>query len=569
MRYSRRYILLTLLLAIIVVAEFRKFGQSYEAIGKFRGASIEKSTWNPMIAKNINSKNIALNIDNREYSNKKDGIYMNEDLELMLPVNMLRESLNCSARIYEGTQLHMEKYNDEIEMGLKDPIIRKNGEKTEIETPLTEVEGQYYIPVKAVSESLGFSYQWDVEKNTGTVVNTVEAASYLPLSYDLREKQRVSVVKDQGRFGTCWAFAALTALESSLRPEEVYEFSPDHMSMNNSFQSNQNDGGEYTMGMAYLMSWQGPVLEEQDPYGDGVTTPGLSAVRHVQEAQILAEKDLNAIKDAVFKYGGVQTSIYSSMQSSQSESEYYNREKYAYCYKGTEKPNHDVVIVGWDDQYPKENFSTELEGDGAFICQNSWGESFGEDGYFYVSYYDNNIGIHNVVYTKIEASDNYDQIYQSDLCGWVGQMGYNSDTIYGANVFTAQADQDLKAAGIYATGADTSYEVYVVKKFKDVGSLRSGIKVAEGKVKNAGYYTIPFEQPMPVQAQERFAIVVKIETPGSTLPIAIEYAADEATQGVDLTDGEGYISRNGGTNWDHVEETQQCNLCIKAYSVNR
>lgn len=31
----------------------------------------------------------------------------------------------------------------------------------------------------------------------------------------------------------------------------------------------QNAGGEYTMSMAYLLAWQVPVLEEQDPYGDG------------------------------------------------------------------------------------------------------------------------------------------------------------------------------------------------------------------------------------------------------------------------------------------------------------
>jgi len=59
---------------------------------------------------------------------------------------------------------------------------------------------------------------------------------------------------------------------------------------------------------------------------------------------------------------------------------------------------------------------------------NSWGDSFGDDGLFYVSYYDSNIGIHNVVYTRVEDNDNYDNIYQSDLCGWVGQLGYECDT---------------------------------------------------------------------------------------------------------------------------------------------
>ena len=73
---------------------------------------------------------------------------------------------------------------------------------------------------------------------------------------------------------------------------------------------------------------------------------------------------------------------------------------------GQDKPNHDVVMIGWDDNYPKENVNVDLEGDGAFICQNSWGSSCGDNGVFYVSYYDTNVGTHNVVYTDIDSTDN-------------------------------------------------------------------------------------------------------------------------------------------------------------------
>ena len=47
------------------------------------------------------------------------------------------------------------------------------------------------------------------------------------------------------------------------------------MSLRNSFHFSQNAGGEYTMSMAYLLAWQGPVLEEEDPYGDGYSPDGL------------------------------------------------------------------------------------------------------------------------------------------------------------------------------------------------------------------------------------------------------------------------------------------------------
>ena len=84
-------------------------------------------------------------------------------------------------------------------------------------------------------------------------------------------------------------------------------------------------------------------------------------------------------------------------------------------------------------------------------------------------------------------------------------------------------------------------------------------------MKNAGYYTIPLEQAISLEQGEKYAVMVYINTPEAIHPMAIEYAADEATKNADLTDGEGYISANGGR-WDHVEETASCNLCIKAYT---
>lgn len=128
-----------------------------------------------------------------------------------------------------------------------------------------------------------------------------------------------------------------------------------------------------------------------------------------------------------FTYGGVQSSLYTAMVSDRDDMHYYRKETGAYWYNGDEKPNHDVVIIGWDDHYSRDNFNQPPEGDGAFICANSWGGEFGDDGYFYVSYYDTNIGIHNILYSGIESADNYDHIYQADLCGWVGQLGYGKD----------------------------------------------------------------------------------------------------------------------------------------------
>ncbi len=224
-----------------------------------------------------------------------------------------------------------------------------------------------------------------------------------------------------------------------------------------------------------------------------------------------------------------------------------------------------MVIIGWDDNFSKDNFPVNVEGDGAFICQNSWGKEFGEQGTFYVSYYDTNIGSHNVVYTKVEETDNYDHIYQSDLCGWVGQMGYNKDSVYGANVYTAEKEEELSSVGFYATGKDSIYTLYMVRDFQDTSSFEKKVKIAEGTLSNAGYYTIPVKQGIKLSPGEKFAVVLSIQTPNSIHPMAIEYVADESTRNVDISDGQGYISATGRV-WDSVEEMSSCNLCLKAYT---
>ena len=570
MRYSKRYIFFTIVLFVFILAKFNNSASELVEVESFRGARLQSSDWNPLIAASINDDVITLNIGSRSYTSMDTPLYMDDELQLMVPVSILRDSLNCSAHIYDEKKLVLQKRDLSISFFLGEDACTVNEQPVKLLSPMTKDADEYYVGMKDLAELLGYDYEWDIAQNKAVGVDTMSDVGFLPYKYDLREQQRVTGVKDQGALGTCWAFATLTALESTLLPEENLSFAEDHMTLCNSFSQGQNDGGDYTMSMAYLASWQGPVLAEDDPYGDGETDPSLKAVRHVQEMQVMESGDQQKIKEAVFKYGGVQTSIYTTLQDSASTSVYYNSETNAYCYQGSEKPNHDVVIIGWDDSYSKDNFSTPPEEDGAFICQNSWGREFGENGIFYISYYDSNIGIHNVVYTKVEDVDNYDNIYQSDLCGWVGQMGYDRESIYGANVFRSKGAEQIEAAGFYATGKDTSYDVYVVKDFKDTSSLEpvNRIKVAQGQLSNAGYYTIRFNNPVDVEAGERFAIMIYITTPNAVYPMAIEYAADELTADVDISDGEGYISIRG-SQWNRVEEQAQSNLCIKAYSSAR
>lgn len=565
MNCSKRFIAFGGIVAITFLIKFNTLLEGYEKIGSFRGGDLQKETWNPLIASGVNDHLLSVVIDNKQYTNEEYSLFMDNNLNIMVPVTILRDALDCSAHVYDKKRLLVEKHSNQVEFLAEEYTASVNGKKEEIVSPFMQKGSQFFVSLNDLAEYLDYTYSWDMQENEAQASDKAMSAAVVPTKYDLREKGRASEVRNQGRYGTCWSFAALAAMESVLLPEERVQYSVDHMTLSNDFNLNQYEGGDYTIGMAYLASWGGPVYEADDPYGDEKTESGLGPVKHIQEMQIIDGKDYEKIQEAVFKYGGVQTSIYNSLRSSQSSSPYFNKETNAYCYIGTEKPNHDVVIIGWDDNYPKENFTVDLEGDGAFICQNSWGKDFGESGIFYISYYDTNIGTHNVVYTGIEEADNYDHIYQSDLCGWRGQLGYNKESMYGANVYTANGAENLVAAGFYATAKNSQYEIYVVKQFEDEESFQNMIPVASGKLSNAGYYTAEFQREISVEPGERYAVVLHMITPDSIHPMAIEYAADEESKDVILDDGESYISSNG-SKWVSIDTVEEANLCIKAFS---
>lgn len=390
----------------------------------------------------------------------------------------------------------------------------------------------------------------------------------LPAAYDSREAGRKPFVKDQGALGTCWAVAASSALETYFLPEEQYIFSADHISLQNSFAGNQRDGGGYGMLMAYLTAWQGPVLEEDDPYGDGVSRDDLLPVKHVQEIQSLKEKDYTAIKRAVYEYGAVQSSIYMDLKDTYSSSVYYNQLEYSYYYNGEEKSNHDVLIIGWDDYYFADRFNAKARRNGAFICQNSWGSEFGDDGVFYISYEDVNIGNNCIVYTGVEEPDNYDRIYQTDLCGQTGVLGYGDGECYFSNIYTSNGSEDLEAVGFYALGKNTEYEIFVIKDWENMNAFAKQKPLQKGIIEQQGYYTVKLAEAVLLEAGERYAVVVRVNTPDCIHPVAMEYVAGETTKTVDISDGEGYISHSGVI-WERVEEKHACNICLKAYTKYR
>lgn len=385
-----------------------------------------------------------------------------------------------------------------------------------------------------------------------------------PAAYDLRAQGKLTPVKDQGSCGSCWAFATYSSLESYLLPGEAADFSENHMKNTHGFDWGPCQGGNQFISSAYLARWDGPINESNDPYSpsNGTSPPGLIPQKHLQQAYFVPDRtgplDNSSIKQAVMDYGAVFTSMYIS-------SSYYNSNNYAYYYNGSTYSNHAVAIVGWDDNFDRSKFNTPPPGNGAFIIKNSWGTGWGDNGFFYISYYDSNAGKDNVVYTA-EPTKNYKGVYQYDPCGWVNSIGAGSPTLWFANVFTATSGDKLAAVSLYSATPESAYELYVytgVTTQPRSGTL-AGSKT--GTLPLPGYNTIKLDAPVNLTSGQKFSVVVKLTTPGYNYPCPVEYAMLGYDSKASSNPGESWTSTDG-TTWSDLDAQGYGNVCLKAFTT--
>lgn len=386
-----------------------------------------------------------------------------------------------------------------------------------------------------------------------------------PAFYDLRPLGKLTPMRNQGSCGSCWAFASIGSLESSLMPTEAWDFSENNLKNRHGFDISCCSGGNRTMSTAYLTRWEGPVAEKDDPYNpSSCSSPLVAPAKHVQEVIYIPNRTSSlgndAIKQAVMTYGAVYTSYYHN-------NSYYKSSTGAYYYSGSASSNHAVCIVGWDDSFSRANFLTAPPGDGAFLIRNSWGTSWGTGGYFWMSYHDSRLARTENAVFRAEPNTNYTTVYQHDPLGWVSSTGYGSNTAWFANVFTAQANSSLMAAAWYSASPNSTYEVYIYTN-PTSGPINSAGPVASksGTIETAGYHTITLNSPVPITAGQKFSVVVKHNTPGYGYPIPLErpYSgyASKATAGP----GQSYISSTGASWSDITSSYANTNVCLKAFA---
>lgn len=397
-----------------------------------------------------------------------------------------------------------------------------------------------------------------IEKNQMSIKapQTIVKDAYVPVRYNLANMGRVTPAKDQGHWGTCWTFGICGSLESNMltnnKPflgtrdydKDSIDLSERHLAYfthhdvtdplgltegDRSIFSKKNylqNGGNSIRSTMVLASWKGVVEEKKAPYSPLLDADETTYMDYDLDDSLAYEHDIilknmqavrlsnrTKIKQMMSQYGAPAISLWWNK-------DFFNYDTCAYNQNENGQTNHMVTLVGWDDNYSKDNFMVKPESDGAWLCKNSWGEDWGDNGYFWISYED--LALQDragncVYFYEAEDSSKYDNNYQYDGTTMEGtSVVQNGGKI--ANRFMVPYDakgQDLKAVSIMMSEPDIDYTVRIYKNCNETDPT-SGTEITSamtsGNCEFPGYKTIELNNSVDLYPGETFSVVVELNS---------------------------------------------------------
>ncbi|KAK1386887.1 putative fruit bromelain [Heracleum sosnowskyi] len=207
---------------------------------------------------------------------------------------------------------------------------------------------------------------------TTTNVFRYENVSALPSTMDWRKKGAVTPVKDQGQCGCCWAFSAVAAMEgiTQLKTGKLISLSEQELvDCDTSGEDQGCEGGLMDNAFDFIQQNHGLSTETNYPYSgtDGTCNANKEA-NHA--ATITGHEDVPANSESSLLKAVANQPISVAIDASGSDFQFYSSGVFTgQC--GTEL-DHGVTAVG---------YGTAADGTKYWLVKNSWGTSWGEEGY--------------------------------------------------------------------------------------------------------------------------------------------------------------------------------------------
>ena len=326
-------------------------------------------------------------------------------------------------------------------------------------------------------------------------------------SYDPRGTDKVSSVSSQGKSGACWAFAAIACLEQELITKGDENASVD-LSETALIAASGGDepfsqAGSAAQAELTLAAGRGVCYERFEPF---IGSKHEAAVVSDEKAEVSEyslsrayEIDKTDIKLAVKKHGAVYVSQYYDKKYMSDDGESY------YCPTAF-SVNHAAAIVGWDDSYPKENFPTAPENDGAWLIKGSWGASVSSDGYYYISYEDKSIS----GFTVFETAEAHSKAYA--LADRLPAVNISAGgKVSAASVFTADSEQTLDTVGFLSVSSEPAeYTLSVYTELENGAPEGRLMASASGKIGAKGFCSAELDKAVQLKKGERFSVVLTL-----------------------------------------------------------
>lgn len=384
----------------------------------------------------------------------------------------------------------------------EDTTLSENSTTNDFKTPTGFISlGDDYVPDVVTTND-------DFESDISLLsVDDVSVLGDVP-AYDDKRVPTIDMLPNfisQGGYETCWAIATATACQISAEADE--ELSAPHMAYyfynkdENTGDKKGNERGDYTrinstcssynwktlgsnvrLAMWELASWMGLVSTSVDnkykysSLNDSYTLSNNTIDIYGREGYHVQNVYMSGVdsahrdnmKELIERCGAVTVAYYAT-DSAEYDSFAANKtydDGYETSYGnyyvpnlGTNAPNHQVVAVGWDDNYSKDNFVTAPSSDGAWLIMNSWGNEsnvLAQNGLFWLSYEDAGLLDEGIaVGFEVEGSNNYDNIYQYD--GSFGIKYVTGEEF--VQFFSVNENETLAATSIGTKDADVNYTV--------------------------------------------------------------------------------------------------------------
>lgn len=408
----------------------------------------------------------------------------------------------------------------------------------------------------------------------GLGLSAQSAWAAFPDSYDLRDEGRVTAIRNQGLYGTCWTFGAMASLESNYltqlqkagvsyhleeidfsernlawltyaKPVDAPDYPMPQVEMED--QTNQFDvehfegqvfqqGGQGTFLIGMLARGDGLIWEKYAPYEytrehpmQGVQTPQENTAAGILKnaygsfdnmidldgTQEEIDAQIERYKELIREHGALNVS-YFALDS---------RRQDIYS-PAPDEPNHAISLIGWDDAYQLRDANGELlrdaNGDalrpGAWILRNSWGQQAGDKGYYHISYYEPSLDDPFSLTVETDAK-RYTRNDQHALLGINDAIEIDGNQAAFAGRYTAAAPQFIKAVGFYTSEDNASYKIEILT---DAHHPEDGkVVYAEegqftGSERFSGYHTVDLENYVFLPQGKDYIARITVTLPDGT-----------------------------------------------------